>query len=306
MTDGTWSGWYNLGNWSSASTRNPDGSITSRRGSVANQEDATGSIDQDTYWAKDNASVRSYRVREVLHVDDNASPQVRQFSVVASDPTKKAETPTSQTTMRRKIDLPVPALSQYVHNGEYTQFDQGGAAWCSPTAVSMVLRYYRSGPTAKQIADLPPDAAFNAHHRVDGEVDYAAYHIFDNGSPEKNTGDWPFNTAYAASFGLDASVRQYNSLRDIEAWIKRGVPIIVTLKWDNTSPDAGNHLDGTSIEKTSGHLMVVRGFTENGDVIANDPASPAGNQQVRHVYNRAQFEHRWITSKHGTVYVIQR
>jgi hypothetical protein len=101
-------------------------------------------------------------------------------------------------------------------------------------------------------------------------------------------------------------VRQYNSLQDIEKWIKEGVPIVITLKWDNTDTDPTNDLTGSSIDKTAGHLMVIRGFTKNGDVIANDPASPAGNQQVRHVYNRAQLEHLWLKAKGGTVYIIKR
>ena len=37
--------------------------------------------------------------------------------------------------------------------------------------------------------------------------------------------------------------------------------------------------------------MVIGGFTGNGDVIAYDPASP-DNADVRHVYNREQFEKR--------------
>jgi hypothetical protein len=101
-------------------------------------------------------------------------------------------------------------------------------------------------------------------------------------------------------------VRQYNSLRDVEGWIKQGVPVVVTIKWDNTDADPTNDLTGSSIDKTPGHLMVVRGFTQDGKVIANDPASPAGNTQVRHVYDRAQFEHIWLKAKGGTVYIVKQ
>ena len=44
------------------------------------------------------------------------------------------------------------------------------------------------------------------------------------------------------------------------------------------------------------HIMVVVGFTPEGDVIANDPASPS-NDAVRHVYKRAQFENIWLRTK---------
>ena len=61
--------------------------------------------------------------------------------------------------------------------------------------------------------------------------------------------------------------------------------------------------------------MVVVGFTENGDVIANDPASP-DDASVRHVYRRDQFETVWLRTQRydadgevaggpgGIVYVI--
>lgn len=305
LTDGRQSGWYTMSKWAFASTVNPDGSITSQRGFASEQADDIGSVDQDTFWTNDNLFVQSYRVRAVMHSDGQQRPSVSQLAVTAADYLQSAETGTSPTTMRRTIDLPVPQLSQYVHNGEYLQFDNGGPGWCSPTSVSMLLRYWRTGPSQRDIASLPPDPKFDENHRADGDVDYAAFHIFDNGYPEKNTGNWPLNTAYAASFGLDTSVRQYNSLQDIERWIQKGVPVVVTLRWDNKDADPTNNLDGSSIDKTPGHLMVIRGFTANGDVIANDPASPDGNQQVRHVYQRAQMEHLWLKTKHGTVYIIK-
>ena len=304
-TDGTWSSWYNMGTWAFATTLNPDGSITSKRAFPGEQLDATGSVDQDTFWTNDNIWVKAYKVRSVLHGDADKKPEVRQLAAVASDYLQSAETGTSTTTMKHTIDLPVPPLSQYVHNNEYPQFDGGGAAWCSPTSVSMVLRYYGKSPKQQDIAALPADPVFDANHRKDGDVDYAAHHIFDNGYPEKNTGNWPFNTAYAATFGLDTSVRQYNSLQGIEQWIKKGVPVVITIRWDNTDADPTNNLTGSSIDKTPGHLMVIRGFTKNGDVIANDPASPAGNSQVRHTYNRTELEHMWLKAKQGTVYVIK-
>ena len=56
-----------------------------------------------------------------------------------------------------------------------------------------------------------------------------------------------------------------------------------------------SELDGAGYG-TAGHLMVVVGFTENGDVIANDPAS-SSNEAVRNVYKRDQFENIWLRTK---------
>lgn len=293
----TWSDWYNMGKWALNTT------AINRSSIVPDQQDDNGAVYQDTYYTNDGQSVDAYKIEEVMHGSGNDQPVVRQLAVTASDPTVATQTPVSATTMTKTIDLNVPQYSQYVHNGEYTMLDGGGSAWCSPTSVSMVLQYFGKQPTTQQVVNLPADPVFDANHRVDGIVDYAAWHIFDYGN--KNTGDWPFNMAYAASFGMDTSVRQYTSLRDLEAWVRQGVPVVVTTAWDNTSSDPSQHLDGASIAKTPGHLMVVRGFTQDGRVIANDPATPSGDADVRHVYNRTQFEHLWQTTADGTVYIVK-
>lgn len=295
--NGAWSNWYNMGKWA----LNTD--AIDRTSIVPDQEDASGAVYQDTYYSNDGQSVDSYKVQEVMHGTGSSQPAIRQVAVTASDPIVATQTSVSATSMTKTIDLNVPQYSQYVHNGEYSVLDGGGSAWCSPTSVSMVLKYFGKQPTAQQIASLPADSVFDANHRADGLVDYAAWHIFDYGY--KTTGDWPFNAAYAASFGMDASVRQYNSLRDLESWIKQGVPVVITTAWDNTSADTSKHLTGASIDKTPGHLMVVRGFTKDGNVIANDPATPSGDANVRHIYDRAQFEHLWQTTADGTVYIIK-
>lgn len=42
--------------------------------------------------------------------------------------------------------------------------------------------------------------------------------------------------------------------------------------------------------------MTVIGFTADGDVIANDPASP-GDEAVRRVYKRSEWETIWLRTK---------
>ena len=54
-------------------------------------------------------------------------------------------------------------------------------------------------------------------------------------------------------------------------------------------------LDGAGYS-TSGHLLVIVGFTDDGDVIVNDPASPT-DDAVRHVYKRSQFETVWLRTE---------
>ena len=57
---------------------------------------------------------------------------------------------------------------------------------------------------------------------------------------------------------------------------------------------------------TNGHLLVIVGFTPDGDVVVNDPASHLmpSNDEVRVVYDRAEFESVWVPHSGGIVYVI--
>ena len=64
-------------------------------------------------------------------------------------------------------------------------------------------------------------------------------------------------------------------------------------------------LDGAGYG-TNGHLMTIVGFTRDGDVVVNDPASHLvkSDDQVRTTYDRQQFSNAWIGHTGGIVYVI--
>ena len=79
-----------------------------------------------------------------------------------------------------------------------------------------------------------------------------------------------------------------------------GIPLVASIA---VGP---GELDGFLLPQgTDGHLVVVRGFTPEGDPIVNDPAAES-NAAVRRVYDRAQFERAWLGGSGGVVYVIQR
>ena len=102
--------------------------------------------------------------------------------------------------------LDVPTYSQEMHIGDYAQWDGGGEAWCSPTSTSMVVGYSaaRPEPGRLRLGDHRPPRAPTRW------VDYAARHTFDYAYD--GAGNWPFNTAYAARFGLEGFVTR---LRDL-------------------------------------------------------------------------------------------
>jgi hypothetical protein len=163
-------------------------------------------------------------------------------------------------------DLNVPQRSQMIYK-------KGGEVWCSPTSTSMVLAYWG--------VSVPVPAA------ADATYDY----VYDG------NGNWPFNTAWAGSYGFEAYVTRMSSMAQIEEWVSAGVPVIISYAF------AEGELPGTPIPSSGGHIMVVRGFDQNGNVIVNDPAAAADNT-VRIVYDRATLERLWLTHSSGTVYLI--
>lgn len=308
----TESRWYVMGRWAF-------GTSAIEPGSVDKQSDDLGVIYTDTFVARPTAPggrPAAYRLRGTLHAAAPAAtggmpaagpaaapgfgPTLRQLAATAAVP--GALPATSEPVSRQPVELAVPRYSQSTHSGEYPKFGGGGAVWCSPTSTSMVLSYWGAGPTAADVESLPPDKVFDRNGRADGMVDWAAVHTWDH--VYDGAGNWPFNAAYAAEYGLDGSIRQYSTLRAVESWVRRGVPIVVSIRWDNTDDDPANDLDGSSITRTDGHIMLVVGFTAGGDVVANDPASPT-NAAVRHVYRRDQFERNWLRASDGTAYVIK-
>ena len=277
---GTQTKWYVMGQWTY-----DDASF--HRASVGGQGDADGFVSIDTFFAKDHP-LTAYQLSVTLN---GTGAKVTRLGAVASDPVNTNPYVPSTTTMTRTIDLNVPSYSQEIHAGQYPQFDGGGEAWCSPTSTSMVLAYWGKGPTpaddAYVLSDYPGIA--------DPWVDYAARYTFDyhyNGA-----GNWPFNTAYAAHFGLESEVTQLHSLAEAEQFVKRGIPLVASIAFQP------NKLDGFLFRGTDGHLLVIGGFTADGDVISYDPAS-SSDATVRHVYDRAQFEKAWMTATGGIVYVI--
>ena len=283
LDNGHWAKWYTLGLW----TYSDD---DFHRTSVGGQGDADGYVAIDTLFTKDHPAV-AYQLRLTLFrraelTADEAPVSVSRYSAVASKLTNQNSNFPSQTDMNGvdDIDLDLPMFSQETHHGEYPEFDNGGEAWCSPTSSAMVVHYWGS-------PYIPTDLGWVGF--ADPEVDYTARYVYDY--HYQGAGNWPFNTAYAAERGLVSDVTQLHNLREAEPFIRAGIPLVASVAWNS------NKLDG-GIKSTNGHLMVIGGFTADGDVIAYDPASPT-NADVRHVYDREQFERAWIPASGGIVYV---
>lgn len=183
--------------------------------------------------------------------------------------------------------LAVPLYSREIHAGQYPEYDGGGEAFCSPTSTSMVVASWGTGPTRADYAWVDPTYA-------DPWVDHAARMTYDYNY--QGAGNWPFNVAYASTFGLDGFVTRLRSMDEVEQFIGAGIPLVLSLAMKkNEVPGAGY--------TTNGHLLVIVGFTATGDAVINDPFAPT-DTDVRKVFSRAEFENAWLNTSGGVVYVI--
>ncbi|MFF7227949.1 C39 family peptidase [Streptomyces sioyaensis] len=279
-TDGGRTPWYVMGRWTSG-----DSDADIRRTSVDGQKDGRSSISTDTFAIDTPASglrLASYELRVTLYRKPGTrlTPTVWRLGAMGSDLPDRFDVPASAPG-RTGRELVVPRYSQEIHKGQYPEYDNGGEAWCSPTSSQMIIEYWGRRPSQQQLSWVNPDYA-------DPQVCHAARYTFDY--QYDGCGNWPFNAAYAATYrNLQSVVTRLTSLTDAERLIHAGIPVITSQSFLKTELDGAGY-------GTAGHLMTVIGFTKDGDIIANDPASP-DNAAVRHVYKRRQFENIWLRTK---------
>ncbi|GEM_PF-510473 len=234
--------------------------------SVTGQADGMGEVDIDTLVLKQPANALQYRARLESSAPGN-SPLLRQVAVAYSDLSKGLSGPTLPRPEGGARDLDVP---------QHSQLDEDPAVAttiCSPTSLAMVMQYWGA---KKSVAEV-----------YAGVRDQTA----------RIYGNWPLNAAYAGANGFDARVDRFYSLEQLEQEIAAGRPAIVSVAYGS------GELTGAAAASTSGHLIVVRGFTASGDVIVNDPIAPS-SRSVRLVYKRDQFRKVWLRSG-GIVYLVQ-
>ena len=262
--NGVWTSWYCLGLWTMDNRPMPK--------TTFKQDDAFGMMDTETLKLKQKAD--AFKIRLQLESSDGKTyPTVRYLAVNLNDSEVwKEDIAPVQSVWGKELD--VPYLCQLSV--------PGGNGWCSATSTAMLLSYW-----SKKL------------HRPELNVGITkvANNVYDK--DYGGTGDWSFNVAYAGSFkGIRAYVTRFTSVSQIEQWIAKGVPVIVSV----------NHatLKG-EVDPNSGHLMVIRGFTKDGDPVFNDPwARLELGEKLRKIYPRERLEAAWLTpdGSWGTVYMI--
>ncbi|MEH1164528.1 peptidase C39 family protein [Micromonospora sp. CPCC 205539] len=280
--------WYVLARWAA-----DDRAV--QRTSVPGQGDGDARVDCDTLIVT-GATVTGWQARVTSYrpVGSPAGPVIRSLGAVATGSTVPAAThePEHGTGTERSAGrgtvLDVPRYSQRLHAGQHPQWGGGGDSWCSPTCTTMVLAYWGAAPAAERYAWVEPPGPRPA-------VVHAARHCYDHAYA--GAGNWPFNTAYAGLHGVDAFVTRLRSLTEAEAFVAAGIPLIVSAAY------RADEVPGLAYD-TKGHLLVLVGFTADGDPVLNDPYAP-DDDGVRRTVPRQPFEAAWQRGSGGVTYVLR-
>ncbi|WP_338870167.1 C39 family peptidase [Myxococcus stipitatus] len=264
--DGAWTKDYELGVW--AFDKEPVA-----RHSVDGQGDADGHVSTDTLNLKRRADALRMAVW-LYSSQPEVSPRVRALSAAVSDKRGVASDAVSDQAAWGTV-LEVPGYSQML-------YPEGGPVWCSPTSTSMLLAYWGRKLAKPALETTVPLSADRTYDWV-----------------YKGTGNWAFNTAYASAIGegvLHGAVMRLDGFAQVERLIALGIPVSISIAY------AEGELTGSPVRSSDGHLIVLKGFTPEGDVVCNDPAFKT-NETVAVTYKRDELWRAWQHSR-GMAYVL--
>lgn len=276
---GRTSAWYRLGAWSMDTNQHP-------RTSINGQRDADAEVRTDILHLYKPAAAAQVRLKlGTIRPDQTLAPHdlhLVTLAFSAAPDTANSDDPETinsicsvGTFVRGKPEvwgktLDLPRYSQ-------ADYPEGIQSWCSPTSVTMVLHGWHNklGRTGSA-----PDVVTTARN------------VHDPGWP--GTGNWTFNTAYMGTYPeLASCVARLPDITSLEAWLLAGYPVIASISYDllkgRPAPRRGD-----------GHLVVVIGFTSDGDVVIHDPGVRI--ERVLRTIPRADFIRAWNHSRR-TVYL---
>lgn len=145
---------------------------------------------------------------------------------------------------------------------------------CSPTSLCMALNALGYRAT---LADLLP-------------------RVFDQTADVY--GNWLFNCAAAAELGAEAFFYRFSSLSELADFVTPDSCVIASIAFKKEK------LPGAPLERTPGHLVLIRGW-EPGHVLVADPAAPAADTVLR-AYPAPAFARAWLQNKQGAAYIVRR
>ncbi|MDM8533543.1 C39 family peptidase [Clostridiaceae bacterium HSG29] len=164
------------------------------------------------------------------------------------------------------IDIDVPMISQM-------NVPKIGKSICSPTSLTMLINNY---DYLKNVYDV-------------------SQKCFDNGAGVY--GNWSYNMAYASEIGFKSFIRFCENVDILIKYVSSGIPVAASIKTTNE-----DDLKGAPQIYPLGHLLVIRGFSTNGNlkIVVNDPASK-DVKNVKKYYDFSEFLKVW----NKIIYVLE-
>lgn len=233
---------------------------------------AHGAVDIDYFRSNQAFDRAQLRVRRS---DTGPTPRVARLAVCFSDTIRRdtnvaVNQPTSADATaddwRKRLDVPF--------RGQTTSQPELAGRICSPASVAMVLAYYGVDRPTEVVAA----ACFDEAHDI--------------------YGNWPRAIQAAYNLGAAGYLTRISDWRDVERHIAAGRPLIASIRVKKPGD-----LRGAPYETTDGHLIVITGFTRDGQVCVNDSAA-ADAASGRLVYQRDDLENVWMRGSGGLTYVL--
>lgn len=261
--DDTWSPWLHVGEWADAP---PD---TARQTQFDH-----GRIDVDYFRSDERFDRLQYRVLAASVTGQSQTLRIDRVAMCVSDltgippalPRSPACPPDSATAARRR--LPVPFRSQITDRPELA------GRICNPTSVAMVLAYRGVERPTGEVAD----ACYDEKHEI--------------------YGSWPRSIQAAYAFRVPGYLTRFSDWAEVEQMIANDQPLVISIRLRE-----GDRLRGAPYRTTEGHLMVLAGFDESGDVHVNDPALTMPEEGC-YTVPREDLETAWMRNTGGVTYVL--
>lgn len=235
-------------------------------------EDAHGEVNIDYFQSKQAFDRFQYRIT-LLHARD--AKAIRRVTFAYSNTLndaalaakfRKAVDPGPKKKWARR--LPIPYRSQKWEDARIR------GMICSPTSTSMVLEYRGVKRPTVEVCE----------------------HIWD---PEyKLYGNWWHAVQGAFTFGVPGYVERFGGYDAVKRHIASGQPVIASIKVRK------GELRNAPYRETNGHLLVITGFTESGDICINDPAGTDAEHGGIVVYPAEDMKKIWLDNG-GIGYIIE-
>lgn len=235
--------------------------------------DSAGRIDVD-YFLSDQRFDRIQYSFDLVDAPDGRSPVLRRVALALSNTLGDAELAAKhrQKPARlpnekwcRRID--VPFRSQRDESPELR------SRVCSPTSVAMVLAYHGMNVPTSRACEVVYDPRFRIY------------------------GNWWRAVQGAYTLGVPGYLERFNDFEAVKRHIAAGRPVIASIRVGK------GQLPGAPYRQSDGHLLVITGFDDEGNVHVNDPAAPTRAEGVT-TYDRAAMEAVWFANR-GVGYVLE-